>query len=54
VSLVPAMAVDRGSQVQFVRISDPNASRTIGAVTQRGRSLSRAHQAFLAILRQTS
>ena len=53
VSLVPAMAVDRGSQVRFVRISDPNASRTIGAVTQRGRSLSRAHQEFLSILQQT-
>jgi LysR family hydrogen peroxide-inducible transcriptional activator len=46
VSLVPAMAVDRRSQVRFVRISDPTATRTIGALTLRGRSLSRAHQAF--------
>jgi DNA-binding transcriptional LysR family regulator len=52
VSLVPAMAVDRRSQVRFVRISDPPATRTIGALTLRGRSLSRAHQAFLDSLRQ--
>jgi LysR family transcriptional regulator, hydrogen peroxide-inducible genes activator len=50
VSLVPAMAVDRRSQVRFVRISDPPATRTIGALTLRGRSLSRAHHAFLSSL----
>jgi LysR family transcriptional regulator, hydrogen peroxide-inducible genes activator len=54
VSLVPAMAVDRRSQVRFVRISDPTATRTIGALTLRGRSLSRAHQAFRDGLRQPS
>jgi LysR family hydrogen peroxide-inducible transcriptional activator len=54
VSLVPAMAVDRRSQVRFVRISDPAVSRTIGALTLRGRSLSRAHHAFLSGLRQTN
>ena len=54
VSLVPAMAVDRRSQVRFVRISDPTATRTIGALTLRGRSLSRAHRAFLSSLRQPS
>ncbi len=54
VSLVPAMAVDRRSQVRFVRISDPTATRTIGALTLRGRSLSRAHHAFLSSLRQPS
>jgi len=54
VSLVPAMAVERRSQVRFVRISDPAATRTIGALTLRGRSLSRAHHAFLSILRHTS
>jgi LysR family hydrogen peroxide-inducible transcriptional activator len=52
VSLVPAMAVDRRSQVRFVRISDPSATRTIGALTLRGRSLLRAHHAFLSSLRQ--
>jgi LysR family transcriptional regulator, hydrogen peroxide-inducible genes activator len=54
VSLVPAMAVDRRPQVRFVRISDPAATRTIGAVTLRGRSLSRAHQAFRSSLREIS
>ena len=54
VSLVPAMAVDRRSQVRFVRISDLAAIRTIGALTLRGRSLSRAHHAFLSELRQTN
>jgi LysR family hydrogen peroxide-inducible transcriptional activator len=51
VSLVPAMAVDRRLPVRFVRISDPQATRTIGALTLRGRSLSRAHHAFLSALR---
>src|SRR6266480_4417163 len=53
VSLVPEMAVDRRLPVRFVRISDPGAIRTIGALTLRGRSLSRAHQAFLSSLQQT-
>ena len=52
VSLVPAMAVDHNHmQLRFVRISDPHATRTIGALTLRGRSLSRAHHAFLSALR---
>ena len=52
VSLVPAMAVDHNHvQLRFVRISDPHAKRTIGALTLRGRSLSRAHHAFLSALR---
>jgi LysR family transcriptional regulator, hydrogen peroxide-inducible genes activator len=54
VSLVPAMAVDRRSAVRFVRLSDPAATRTIGALTLRGRSLSRAHHAFLSGLRRDS
>jgi len=53
VSLVPEMAVDRRSPVRFVRISDSGATRTIGALTLRGRSLSRAHHAFLSSLHQT-
>jgi DNA-binding transcriptional LysR family regulator len=53
VSLVPEMAVDRRLPVRFVRISDPGAIRTIGALTLRGRSLSRAHHAFLSSLHQT-
>ena len=53
VSLVPEMAVDRRAPARFVRISDPGATRTIGALTLRGRSLSRAHHAFLSSLHQT-
>src|ERR1700757_5055776 len=54
ISLVPAMAVDRRAQVRFVRISDPAATRTIGALTLRGRSVSRANRAFLSTLRQAT
>ena len=52
ISLVPAMAVTRDSHLKFVRIADPDATRTIGALTLRGRSLSRAHDAFRSALRQ--
>jgi LysR family hydrogen peroxide-inducible transcriptional activator len=54
ISLVPAMAVSRAPQLKFVRIADSQATRTIGALTLRGRSLSRARQAFLSSLRQPS
>jgi LysR family hydrogen peroxide-inducible transcriptional activator len=51
VSLVPEMAVDRGADCSFVRISDTQASRTIVAAVLRGRSFNRVQQAFLAHLR---
>lgn len=51
VSIVPEMAIDKKSKCRFVRIEDPAAARTIGAVVLRGRSLSRAHHAFLSHLR---
>jgi LysR family hydrogen peroxide-inducible transcriptional activator len=51
VSIVPEMAIDKNSRCRFVRIDDPAAARTIGAVILRGRSLSRAHHAFLSQLR---
>ena len=54
VSLVPAMAVTRAPDLKFVRIADAEARRTIGALTLRGRSLSRAHHAFLSTLRRPS
>jgi LysR family transcriptional regulator, hydrogen peroxide-inducible genes activator len=54
ISLVPAMAISRAPDVKFVRIADPEATRTIGALTLRGRSLSRAQQAFLSTLRKAS
>jgi LysR family transcriptional regulator, hydrogen peroxide-inducible genes activator len=51
VSIVPEMAIDKKSRCRFVRIDDPAAARTIGAVILRGRSLARAHHAFLSHLR---
>lgn len=51
VSIVPEMAIDKKSQCRYVRIDDEKAVRTIGAVTLRGRSLTRAHNAFLSLLR---
>ena len=50
VSIVPEMAIEKKSQCHYVRIADEQAVRTIGAVVLRGRSLTRAHRAFLAHL----
>jgi LysR family transcriptional regulator, hydrogen peroxide-inducible genes activator len=54
VSIVPAMAVEKGAPCRYVRVADPQAARTIGATVLRGRSLTRAHAAFLAHLRDSS
>jgi LysR family transcriptional regulator, hydrogen peroxide-inducible genes activator len=54
VSIVPEMAIDKKSRCRFVRIDDPAASRTIGALILRGRSLSKAHHAFLSQLRAST
>src|SRR6266852_3999931 len=54
VSIVPEMAVEKKSGCKFVRIADPEASRTIGAVALRGRSLTRLQRAFLAHLKTSS
>jgi LysR family hydrogen peroxide-inducible transcriptional activator len=51
VSIVPEMAIEKRAHCRYVRIADDEASRTIGAVVLRGRSLTRVHQAFLAHLR---
>ena len=53
VSIVPEMAVERKSPCRYVYIADEQATRTIGTVVLRGRSLTRAHQAFLVQLRET-
>jgi LysR family transcriptional regulator, hydrogen peroxide-inducible genes activator len=50
VSIVPEMAIEKKSQCRYIRIADKQAVRTIGAVTLRGRSLTRAHNAFLSLL----
>jgi DNA-binding transcriptional LysR family regulator len=54
VSIVPEMAIERKSPCRYVHIADEQASRTIGTVVLRGRSLTRAHQAFLSHLRGSS
>jgi LysR family transcriptional regulator, hydrogen peroxide-inducible genes activator len=51
VSIVPEMAIEKHPQCRYVRIADDQASRTVGAVVLRGRSLTRVHHAFLAHLR---
>jgi LysR family transcriptional regulator, hydrogen peroxide-inducible genes activator len=50
VSIIPAMALEKRRGCHFVPLGDERAARTIGAVTLNGRSLSRAHEAFLAHL----
>ncbi len=50
VSIIPAMALEKRRGCRFVPLGDERAVRTIGAVTLNGRSLSRAHEAFLAHL----
>ncbi len=50
VSIVPEMAIERKSRCRYVHIADEQATRTIGTVVLRGRSLTRAHQAFLSHL----
>jgi LysR family transcriptional regulator, hydrogen peroxide-inducible genes activator len=52
VSIVPEMAVKENSSCRYIRLADAEATRTIGAVVLRGRSLSRAHKGFLALIRQ--
>jgi LysR family hydrogen peroxide-inducible transcriptional activator len=50
VSIVPEMAIDKGSACVYLRLADDHAVRTIGAVRLRGRSFSRIHNAFLSLL----
>jgi LysR family hydrogen peroxide-inducible transcriptional activator len=50
VSIVPKMAMEKSGACRFVKISDAEANRTVGAVVLRGRSLSRAHAGFLGLL----
>jgi LysR family transcriptional regulator, hydrogen peroxide-inducible genes activator len=50
ISLVPEMALDRKYPCAYIPLADNQATRTIGAVRLRGRSLSRLHNAFLSQL----
>src|SRR6266567_1141698 len=54
VSIVPAMAIEKKLKCRYVRIADDQAVRTVGAIVLRGRSLTRAHKAFLSHLRASS
>src|SRR5580658_379166 len=48
VSLVPEMAIDRSVACRYVRLSDPQATRTIVTAVLRGRSFNRVQQAFIS------
>lgn len=50
VSIVPAMALEKRAGCCFVPLTDDRAARTIGAITLKGRSLTRVNEAFLAHL----
>jgi LysR family transcriptional regulator, hydrogen peroxide-inducible genes activator len=50
VSVVPAMAVEKRPGCCFIPLADEKAERTIGAVTLKGRSLTRTSLQFLAHL----
>jgi LysR family hydrogen peroxide-inducible transcriptional activator len=54
VSIVPEMAIEKKSLCRYVRIADHQAVRTIGTAVLRGRSLTRAHSAFLSHVRASS
>ena len=51
VSIVPHMAIEKSSRCRYVRIADDSATRTIGALVLRGRSLTRTQLGFLVLLR---
>jgi len=54
VSIVPEMAIEKHLNCRYVLISDDGATRTIGAIVLRGRSLTRVHNAFLTHIRGAS
>jgi LysR family hydrogen peroxide-inducible transcriptional activator len=51
VSIVPEMAVEKRPGCRYVPIADERSTRTIGAVTLRGRLLTRTQREFLDYLR---
>src|ERR1700685_115194 len=51
VSLVPEMAIDRNIACRYVRLSDPQATRTIVTAVLRRRSFNRVQQAFMSSIR---
>ena len=53
VSMVPRMAIEKKARCRYVRIADPEATRTIGGVVLRNRSLTRLQEAFVSHLQKT-
>jgi LysR family hydrogen peroxide-inducible transcriptional activator len=51
VSLVPEMAIDRNVACRYVRLSDPQATRTIVTAVLHGRSFNPVQQAFVSGIR---
>jgi DNA-binding transcriptional LysR family regulator len=51
ISIVPEMVIEKNPPCRYVPIADQQATRTIGTVVLRGRSLTRANKAFLSHLR---
>jgi LysR family transcriptional regulator, hydrogen peroxide-inducible genes activator len=54
VSIIPEMALEKRPGCRFVPLADDRAARTIGAVTLKGKSITRLQQAFLDHLRAQS
>src|SRR3984885_5417688 len=54
VSIVPAMAIYQSGSCRYVRLSDPQARRTIVTAVLRGRSFNRVQQAFASGIRATA
>jgi LysR family hydrogen peroxide-inducible transcriptional activator len=54
VSIIPEMALEKRPGCRFVPLADDRAARTIGAVTLKGKSMTRLQQAFLDHLRAQS
>jgi len=48
--MFPQMAIEKSARCRYVRIADVSATRTIGALVLRGRSLTRTHLGFLTHL----
>jgi LysR family hydrogen peroxide-inducible transcriptional activator len=48
VSLIPEMAIDRNLGCRYVRLSDPQATRTVVAAVLHGRSFNRVQRAFVS------
>jgi LysR family transcriptional regulator, hydrogen peroxide-inducible genes activator len=53
VSIVPEMAIEKRPGCRYIALADSRASRTIGAITLRGKSSTRLQMEFVAHLRES-